>query len=136
MDLTVEHAQARVPVAIIRVQGDLDGSNYRQVIERAQQLHQAGARHLLVDLSGTSFMSSAGLVALHNIALLYRGSEPPDPEYGWRAIRAMGDSAEAERQPYVKLLNPQPRVTSVLEQTGLSTFFETHTDQAAALASF
>ena len=44
MHITVDQVNARVPVAILRLQGDLDGSNYRDVIERAQALYQAGQR--------------------------------------------------------------------------------------------
>jgi anti-anti-sigma regulatory factor len=136
MNMTTEQAQGRVPVTILRVQGDVDGSNYRALIEQARDLYQAGARNLLLDLAQTPYMSSAGLVALHSIALLYRGSPTPDLEDGWRAIRAVGDAGEGGAQPYVKLLNLQPRVAGILEQTGLLPFFETHTDEPTALASF
>ena len=136
MNMTTEQVQARVPVTILRLQGDLDGSNYRAVIDRARELYQAGARHLLVDLAGTPYMSSAGIVALHSIALLFRGSEAPDPEDGWRAIRAVGEAADSGRQEHVKLLNLQPKVVRVLDQTGLLPFFEVHTEQDTAVASF
>jgi len=136
MNMTSEQIQARVPVTILRLQGDVDGSNFQQVIDRARELYQAGARYLLVDLAGAAYMSSAGLVALHNIALLFRGSTPPDPQEGWRAIRAMGDASAEGLQQHVKLLNPQPRVARVLDQAGLTDFFEIHTEQAAAVESF
>jgi anti-anti-sigma regulatory factor len=136
MNMTVEETQARVPVTILRVHGDVDGSNYRTVIDQARELYQAGARHLLIDLADTPYMSSAGLVALRSIALLYRGQPPPDLENGWRAIRAVAEEGDSGTQPYVKLLNLQPRITTVLQQTGLMALFEIHTDQAAALASF
>lgn len=137
MNIVVEQAQGRVPVAILRLQGDLDGSNYRDLIARAQALYQAGQRHLLIDLGGTPYMSSSGVVALHTIALLYRGAEAPDPEAdGWRALKAVAQAPEAGAQEHVKLLNPQKRVAAVLDQVGLQTFFAVFTDQAAAVASF
>ncbi len=136
MNITTEQAQARVPVTILRPHGEVDGSNYREVIDRARELYQTGARHLLIDLADTPYMSSAGLVALHSIALLYMGNQPPDLEDGWRAIRAVGEAGGGEAQPNVRLLNLQPKVTRVLDQTGLLTFFETYSDQATAVASF
>jgi len=137
MNLVVDQAQGRVPVTILRLQGDLDGSNYRDVIARAQVLYQVGSRDLLLDLSGVPYTSSAGLVALHNIALLFQGGAAPDPEAeGWRAIRAVGEAAGAGVQQHVKLLNPQARVLGVLQQVGMDSFFEIHSDQAAAVASF
>ncbi|HLE26879.1 MAG TPA: STAS domain-containing protein [Anaerolineales bacterium] len=136
MNMTSEQTQARVPVTILRLSGDVDGSNYRAVIDQAQALYRQGTRDLLIDLGGVAYTSSAGLVALHNVALLFNALEPPDPEQGWRAIRAVADAGEGGPQPHVKLLNPQPRVAGVLEQTGLASFFQIYNDQAAALASF
>lgn len=136
MDIGVDHPQARVPVAVLRLRGDLDGSNYREVIEKARAEYQAGARGLLFDLSQTSYLSSAGLVALHTAALIFAGRELPDAEYGWRAIRAVGDARESGRQTQVKLLSPRPTVAGVLEQTGLAEHFETYADQGEALAAF
>jgi anti-anti-sigma regulatory factor len=114
----------------------LDGSNYRDVIAKVQELHAAGARHLIFDLSNVPFMSSAGIVALHNAALLFGGKEAPDVENGWRALKAVGSAEEAGMQSQVKLLNPGPRVTKVLDQTGLLSFFPVFEDQATAVASF
>lgn len=136
MNMTSEQAPTQVPVTILHLSGEVDGSNYRSVISQASELYQAGARRLLIDLTGVSYMSSAGLVALNSTAMLFSGQEAPDPEHGWRALHAVGESARAGVQPHVKLLNPAPRVRSVLEQTGLVTFIPVFEDQAAALASF
>src|SRR5712692_2812798 len=126
MNLSDEQAQARVPITVVRVQGDVDGSNYRQLIERMREIHQAGARQLLIDLANVPYMSSAGLVALHSIALMFQQKPMPDPEYGWRAVRALGEAGNVGQQQFVKLLHLQPRVPSVLDQTGLLPFFEVH----------
>jgi len=136
MDMSDEQAQARVPVTILRLQGEVDGSNYRQVIARVKGLYEAGARHLLIDLAGVPYMSSAGLVALHSASLLFQKQPLPDPDYGWRSIHALGETEEAGRQPFVKLLKLQPRVASVLDQTGMLPYFEVFDDEAAALAAF
>ncbi len=136
MHLTVDQVNARVPVAILRLQGDLDGSKSRDVIERAQALYQAGQRDLLLDLSAVPFSSSAGLVAMHTIALLFRGVTPDPDVQGWRAIRALSDAQDAGKQQHVKLLSPQPRVAAALEQVGMHAFFEIFTEQAPAVAAF
>ena len=136
MNLTEDHVQTPVPITIVRIQGDVDGSNYRQIIDRMREVHAAGARRLLIDLAGVPFMSSAGLVALHSVAQLFQEKPLPNPEAGWGAIRALENAARDGKQPFVKLLRPQPRVATVLDQTGLLPFFDVHTDEAAALASF
>jgi anti-anti-sigma regulatory factor len=136
MHLTSEQAQGRVPVTILAVHGALDASNYEDVIAQAQELYNAGTRYLLVDMSDISFMSSSGLVALHSIALLLRGEQPPDPELGWQTFHAIGHDRDAGAQEHVKLLNPQAKVKQTLQMTGMDEFFEIHTDLQTAIASF
>jgi hypothetical protein len=81
-------------------------------------------------------MSSSGLVALHSIAAIFRGVQPPDPEAGWGAIRAIDRDRDLGLQPHVKLLGLQTRVDNVLETVGFKRFFEVYTDLAPAVASF
>jgi anti-anti-sigma regulatory factor len=136
MTITVSQAQGNVPVTILGIQGDLDASNYLDVIAKAKEICAAGAQHVLIDMGGVPYMSSSGLVALHSVALLVRGEEPPDPEYGWAAFHAIDRDLDSGRQRHVKLLNPQPRVERVLKKAGFDRFFEVFSDQEAAVASF
>jgi anti-anti-sigma factor len=136
MNLSVDHAPRKVPVTIVTVTGDVDGSNYEALIARARELYTAGTRHVLFDLSGVPYMSSAGLVALHSISRLLRGEPALDTTSGWEAYRTIARETSRTALPYMKLLNPQPRVLRVLELSGLTTVYEIHTDRAAAIASF
>lgn len=136
MHITIDQAQAKVPVTILATHGDLDGSNYHEVIVKAKELYDAGTRHLLIDMSDTPYMGSSGLVALHSIALMMRGEQPPDPESGWNAFHAIARDRDAGVQPHVKLLNPQPKVDRTLQMAGMKAYFEIHTDMQAAIASF
>ena len=136
MTIKLERAQGDTPVAILSIQGDLDASNYKEVINAAKGAHQDGLQYLLIDMSEVPFMSSSGLIALHSIALLMRGEEPPDPEYGWEAFHALDRDRDSGVQTKVKLLNPQPRVEQSLKITAMNEFFEIHTDLDTAIASF
>ena len=136
MNIEVEFAQGKMPITILSLQGDLDASNFESVIARASDLYTEGTRHLLLDLSGLRFMSSSGLVAMHSIALLMRGADPHDLQDGWNAIHAIDRDRESGPQPYVKILNPLPKVASTLKMTGLDQFFEIFDDQRTAIASF
>jgi anti-anti-sigma regulatory factor len=136
MDISVSHAQGSVPVTILKLDGQLDGQNYQDLIVKAQELHKAGARDMLLDLSDLTYISSAGLVALHSVALLLRGEELPDTEGGWSAYRSMGRSSEAGLQRHIKLLNPREEVKSVLEMVGFDRVFEMYTDLDQAVRSF
>lgn len=136
MDISVSQAQGNVPVTVLKLDGQLDGQNYQDLITKAQELHTSGTRDLLLDLSDLTYISSAGLVALHSIALMLRGEEIPDTQAGWSAYRSMGRSSEAGVQKHIKLLNPREEVKSVLEMVGFDRVFEMHTDLDQAVKSF
>jgi anti-anti-sigma regulatory factor len=136
MNISVSQAQGIVPVSIIKLDGQLDGQNFQDLISKAQELYSAGERDFLLDLSDLTYISSAGLVALHSVALLTRGEELPDVEGGWNAYRSMGRSGEAGVQRHVKLLNPRSEVLGVLDMVGFSNVFEIYTDRDKAVNSF
>ena len=136
MNISVSQAQGNVPVTVIKLDGQLDGQSYQELISKAQELHQAGARDFLLDLSDLTYISSAGLVALHSLALLARGEALPDTEGGWSAYRSMGRSSEAGMQKHVKLLNPRAEVVGVLDMVGFGNVFEIFTGREEAVNSF
>ena len=136
MNIGVSQAQGRVPVAILSIQGNLDASNYQELIAKAKEVYHEGIGNILIDLTGTAFISSSGLVALHSIASLLRREQSPDPEYGWSAIHAVGRGLGPGTQQRLKLLNPQPKVDRTLTIAGLKELFEIHTDLTTAVASF
>ena len=89
-----------------------------------------------MDLSELTYISSAGLVSLHTIALMTRGENLPDPEQGWSALKSMDRSRDGGLQKNLKLLNPRPEITSVLDMVGFSAFFEVFTDKQKAIDLF
>ncbi len=136
MNITVSQAQGKVPVTVIKLDGELDGQNYQDLIAKAREVYEGGTRNFLVDLSDLTYVSSAGLVALHTVALLARGEALPDTEAGWSAIRSVGRAGGSGIQEHVKLLNPRDEVRSVLDMVGFSGAFEIHTDLEEAVKSF
>jgi len=136
MNLTIEKIPDDRRLAIVGVQGDVDGSNYKELVAKARELYDQGIEKMLLDLSETSFMSSSGLVAIHRIALLFQGEKLSEPENGWSAIHALENAPDRGRQQRVKLVNPQDRVKRTLVVSGLDQFFEIHSELGAALSSF
>jgi anti-anti-sigma factor len=136
VNVTVEHEKGRVPVTVLKVHGDVDASSYQALIAAAREQVAAGARHMLLDLSEVPYVGSSGLVALHRVALLVRGQQPPDPEGGWRAFHELSHDVEQGRQQAVKLLSPLPAVARVLATSGMDQFFEIYADRAEALRAF
>jgi anti-anti-sigma regulatory factor len=134
---TIEAAAGRVPITVIALSGELDASNFTELIETVRGLYDSGTRHLLLDLADLEFMASSGLVALHSVLRLMHGEAPPDPEAGWGALHSLGlDVNEGETQTEVQLCGPQGPVERVLTRTGLSRLFLVHPDRATAIAAF
>jgi anti-anti-sigma regulatory factor len=136
LEMTVTEEGGRRPVTVLAVSGEIDYANFGDLTERARALYEAGSRDLVLDMSGVTYLGSSGLVALHGVAMIFRGQEPPDPEQGWYAIHAMNEDDASGTDPHVKLLSPSPQADRVLERTGMRDLFEVFDDRAAAIGSF
>lgn len=132
MEITTSIHQANEPVAVMNIKGNVDASNYVEIVNKAQEIYNNPVHNLILDLSEVPFISSAGLVAIHKIALIYSGGkqeveqEENRPDF----------THHANARKRVKLLNPQPGVDRTLETTGLKLFFKVFTDLESALKSF
>src|SRR5204863_2667466 len=104
MDITTERPST--DVAVIGLAGELDGSNFEQVIDAGRAARDAGAQRIVIDLSGLTYMGSSGLVAIHSIALLLRGQEPTSPEHGWQAIHELGTEPPGDAEHGIILAGP------------------------------
>ena len=102
-------------VAIIKVIGDITLNKGGDVLlkDKVQSLLHQGHKHLLVDLSGVSYVDSAGLGELV------------------QAYATTKNSGGA-----LKLLNVTKRLRDLLVVTKLLTVFDAFDDEAGALASF
>ena len=134
MELTVSIHQANEPVAVININGNVDASNYVEIVNKAQEIYNNPVRNLILDLSEVPFISSAGLVAIHKIALIYSGGKQEVEQEGKETRPDFTHHANARKR--VKLLNPQPGVDKTLETTGLKLFFKVFNDLDTALKSF
>ena len=131
LQTSVEQVEGPVPITILALDGELDASNFQDVIETARRLYNEGARLLIIDLAGLTFMASSGLVALHSIVQVMHGQEPLDPEGGWATLHSL----QGDKQSEVRLAGPQPAVDRVLKRTGLDRLFIIHPDRHTAVAA-
>ena len=136
MNISISQVQGKVPVTVLKLEGQLDGQTYQDLINKAREAYKAGWRDFLIDMSDLTYISSAGLVALHSVALLAKGEDLPDTDEGWSTYRSMGRSKEAGIQEHMKLLNPRPEVQSVLEMVGFSAVFKIFSNFDEAVKSF
>jgi anti-anti-sigma regulatory factor len=136
MQISFSKEEGRVPVTVMQLIGNLDASNYTDVIAKAQNVYDEGARDLLIDLSKVPYVSSAGLMSLHSVALIFSGHSMNVKESGRPGFRSINAENEKTVRLHVKLLNPQPDVEQVLDVVGLKQFLDIHTDLGTALQSF
>jgi anti-anti-sigma regulatory factor len=136
MQITVSTQQGRVPVTVMHLEGDLDASNYTDAIYKAQELYNDGARDLILDLGKVPYISSAGLMAVHSIALIFSGEQAVGREGERPSFRAVDMQRDRMARQHVKLLNPQPQVEKVLEMVGLKQFFQIFAGLQSAVNSF
>ena len=136
MEIIISQNQDTSAICIMKLQGALDGASYEYFITEAQKLYDAGTRDLLLDMSELTFLSSAGIAALHRIARVFRGEDRATLEEGWSAIHAIAKDRESGFQEHVKLLKPGENILAVLDTVGLQAFFEIFNDIHPAMASF
>lgn len=136
MEITVSTQQGKVPVTVVQPHGNIDASNYTQLVTRVEALIKNGAQNFILDLSDVGFMSSAGLVALHSLAITLRGDKPVDPKSGWARLKAVERTQSNGPEKRIKLLNPQLHVAETFEQAGFTQLFDIFTDLGRAVASF
>lgn len=138
LNITETKVEGTIPVTILRLTGELDASNYEALIVQTQALYTDGMRNLLLDLENLSFVSSSGLVALHNMALIMRGETLDDAEEGWQAFHAISRDLGKATGPeaHFKLLKPQPLVFKVLDTAGFTKVMLVFEDEETAVSSF
>ena len=136
MQITFSSQEGRVPVTTMKLAGNLDASNYAEVIARAQDTYDEGARYLLVDLSGVPYVSSAGLMSLHSVALIFAGFSMNSKESGRPVFRSINSQNAKTVREHIKLFAPPPAVEQVLDVVGLKEFLDIHLDFETAVQAF
>jgi anti-anti-sigma factor len=134
MEIEVSIHEAQEPVAVMRIKGKIDASNFVEIINQSQEIYKKPVHNLIIDLSEVPFISSAGLVAIHKISLIYSGGQQEVEQEGKETRPDFTHNANARKR--VKLLSPQPGVDQILEVAGLKLFFKVFYDLESAIQSF
>lgn len=131
MEINVSIEQGNEPIALMKLKGEINASNFMEVVDKAQELYNNPARSLIIDLSEVSSISSTGQVAIHKIALIYSGAT-----HKVEADKNPDFTHSSNARKRVKLLNPRPDVEKSIEKTGLKLFFKVFADLDSAIKSF
>jgi anti-anti-sigma regulatory factor len=138
--LMITKTEMQGRIGILHLQGKLDASNHESLLAEAQKVHESGFSNLILDLGNLSFISSSGLAAMHQVALLFHGDGSAEDdcwgEYRWKAFRSENRGNGLRVQKHVKLSSPTREVKTVLEMIGFMDLFEIFSDLSLAVASF
>lgn len=129
MEITFWQETSGKPVTILQVRGDLTANEPLE--GEARKAFAGGARDMVLDLSRTPYISSAGLRAIHTIYMLLRSADPVDESSAVRDI-ARG----TYKSPHLKLVKPSKNGLKALTTAGYDIFLELHNSLPEAVASF
>jgi len=119
-NILVGQAQGKVPVTVLRIEGDIDAATHKTLQDKAAEVIEAGATDVLLDLGGVKYMGSAGFRALHAISnMLHKDGEPG-----------------MMKSTHLKLLNPTDAVARVIKTLGFDVYLDIYQDKDAAVNSF
>lgn len=132
LDIKTTIQNARVPVTVMNVVGDIDSSNFNLFQANAEESIKKGARYLLLNFKDVPHISSAGLRAIHNIFNILRNIHKDVNDDELRKKMSAGEY----KSPYLKIVNLSGQVREVFELSGFDVYIEIHSDLATAIQSF
>ena len=120
LNIMVGLEQGNVPVTVMRLEGDIDAATHKTLQDKAAELVEGGATHILLDLSGVAYMGSAGFRAIHAMTNM---------------LNKEGSSG-LSKSPYLKLFNPTDAVARVIKTLGFDVYLDIYQDRNEAVDSF
>jgi anti-anti-sigma factor len=132
LTITNQLKNARVPVNILKISGDIDSSNFQQFQAYVDDQVAQGARYILLDLGNVKRISSAGLRVIHNLFNKLREihHDVNDDELRKRM------SSGTYKSPFVKLTNLAPQVAEIFALGGFDIYIDIFDEEGKAVQSF
>lgn len=134
MEIKTFTEKGQVMVTVMHVDGNIDSSTSEVFKSKADELIDAGAHYILVDLTHAAFVSSAGMRALQHVYERLRALHPDSDVNDAELMK--GIRAGTYKSPRLKLLNPSKETSHTFSMTGFDMYIAIFTDKAAAIASF
>ena len=128
MEITQSVAEGRVPITIFRISGAFNADE--PLTGMVKDVVAAGARNILLDLAGVTYISSVGLRVLHTAYSLLRDTSETKEEV------SAGIREGTYYSPHLKLLKPTKWVLDILQMSGYDMFLKSFTDEKQAVASY
>ncbi len=110
LEISSSQIQGDVTATILHLQGQIDRNTDDQMLDRARESYEDGARHLLLDLSDVDMLTSSGLHAIHTLFRLFT------PQSDLDKMHKQKD--DPYKSPYFKIVCPNPQIYYILNITG------------------
>ena len=120
INIAISQATGNVPVTILHLSGELDANTQAQLETAANEVIDGGAQHLLLEMSKTSYIGSAGLRAIHAITNKLNKQE----------------NENAIKSENLKIVTPSDEVRKIFHTLGFDTYIEIIDDLDTAVSSF
>jgi anti-anti-sigma factor len=134
MEIKTSTENGRVPITMVQVKGNLDSSTYNAFQAGVNELIDNGARYILLDLTQTEYISSAGFRAFNDIFKKLHSLNPESNESEDDLMR--GVAAGTYKSPNLKIIGLSDNARTAFELAGFNLFIETFTDLKTATTSF
>lgn len=116
LDIKVSQMEGNKPVTVLHVSGDIDANSHKILDEKATDLINEGARHVLLDLTNIKYMSSAGFRSMHKI---------------YTVLNVTDDDTAS-----LKVLKPSDKIKRLMKTMGFDAQMPAYEDLTEAINSF
>jgi len=121
LQIQVSKDPGKEAVTVFKLAGDITSDNFGELQSMAQAEYDGGMRNLLLDFSGVTFMSSAGLRAVHAI---------------YKMLLQEGETEGEHKSKNIKLLNVPEKIMKLVRITGFHEYMDIFDDYQKAISSF
>lgn len=125
LTIAVAQEEGKVPVTLFRLKGPLDGHTYKDLESKAAEAVAAGSKNLVLDLSGVTYMGSAGFRAIHAVSNML------EPQ-----AQASATPDAFRKSTHMVLLSPSEPVLKVIKTLGFDAYLSIRNDLDEALSCF
>jgi len=132
MEITISKVQAKSPITVMRLDGNLDSISADQFDNKLAELINEGTSDLVIDLSEVKFLSSAGIRSINES---FYALHPYDKQEFKEKI-SPGIRKGTYTAPHLKLVNPSKQVRKTLTMVGIDMYIEIFDTEKDAINSF
>ena len=132
LEITSNLENARVPVTVVNLKGEIDSSNYKVFQDRTEEFIANGARFLLLNMKDLEYISSAGLRVIHTLFNNLRDLHKDANDEELRKKMSAG----MYKSPFIKVVNLSARVHEAFELSGFHVYSEVHEEVTVQVQPF